>query len=97
MAVLIDIVGGKNNYSDKMEFICETDADVADLPTNCSPTSRARVIESGRNLVLNSEKKWKDYIPTSSEGGSTGSGSSVEVEVATDEDVAQLTNDVFGY
>ena len=72
------IVYGKNgmpyNYS---EFICDTDDDIATLPTNVNPTktnepcstcsigSKAFVIESKFLYMLNNEGKWKFIKATS--------------------------------
>jgi len=43
-----------------MELVCDTEADVSNLPTeNCEAGSSCLVIESSNVYILNSEKEWK--------------------------------------
>lgn len=48
---------GETLYGVK-EFMCDTAADVADLPINIRPGSLAMVIPTSEIYVLNSQKKW---------------------------------------
>ena len=42
------------------EMICDTEADVANLPTsNCEPGSTCLCIETSSVYILNSERVWK--------------------------------------
>lgn len=43
-----------------MELVCDTEVDVATLPTvNCEAGSTCLVIETSNVYVLNSKKEWK--------------------------------------
>lgn len=54
------------------EFLCDTDADLANLP-ECAPGSSAVSIESGTVKAVNTEGAWVPFAGSSS-GGGTGSG-----------------------
>lgn len=40
------------------EFVCDTDQDIATLPTDCAPGSTAIVIENGSVYMMNSKGEW---------------------------------------
>ena len=61
MQLAVSISGtGAPTFPAKKEFICDTAADIQDLPTECAPSSTALVIETGAILILNSAKEWKE-------------------------------------
>lgn len=40
------------------EYICDTEADIADIPTNCAPGSTIFVIETSNLYMLNTKGEW---------------------------------------
>lgn len=42
------------------EYICDTEADIADLPKSCVG-STALVVESGRIYMVNASGEWKPF------------------------------------
>ena len=42
------------------EYICDTDADVADLPQSC-PGSTALVCSSGKVYIVNASSNWVEF------------------------------------
>lgn len=56
------------------EFLCDTDADFANLPA-CDPGSSAVSVESGTVMVCNTEGVWSPFA-NSAGGGDSGGGSS---------------------
>lgn len=68
-------------YSAMEEFICDTEADVANLP-KCSCGSSARVIDTGNLYVVNASCKWT-LMPRSGGGGNND-----ELESALDDIIA---------
>ena len=83
------------NYS---EFVCDSDADVASLPTTankeCAVGSMAFVPSTGNTYVLNGSGEW---IQSQYSGGGGGGGKYVpDEDVATDEDIDEMIDDVFG-
>lgn len=41
------------------EYICDTPADLNDIPTDCEPGSTTLVISTSEVYILNTEKEWK--------------------------------------
>ena len=63
------------------DFICDTPADIKDLPSNgCAPGSTASVISTGDEYIMNSKGEW--ILKKS--GGSSGGGSGRDGESAYD-------------
>lgn len=94
----IHIKANKGVYPDNHEeFICDYLSDIPKLPTvGCVPGSEAFVIEDSSNLMLNNAKVWKKIIKTTSSGSSGGgSGTVTESNIATDEEIEDMLNEVF--
>ena len=53
-------VQGSNAYSGCKEYICDTDADVKNLP-KCCAGSTALVVESGKIYMVNASGEWKPF------------------------------------
>lgn len=86
-------------YADNhQEFICDNRSDIAMLPTQtsgrdkCPTASKAFVIEDSSNWMLNSEGVWRQIFISGS-GGSTGTVD--DVDVATDNEVESMLDEVF--
>lgn len=48
-------------YSDHVDFICDTEADISSLPTsNVSIGSRALVVENAHIYILGNDRAWTD-------------------------------------
>ena len=79
------------------EFVCDFTSDVDSLPTQqrgrdyCSTSSVAFVIEDSSKWMLNSEGQWVQVY-----GSGSGSGSEFDIDIATDEEVNSMFEDVFG-
>ena len=83
------------NYS---EFVCDSDADIASLPTTankeCAIGSKAYVPSTGNTYVLSGNGAW---VLSKYSGGSGGGGQYVpDDEIATDTDINEMIDDVFG-
>ena len=50
-----------NNSYGLNQYVCDTEEDVQNLPTNIKIHSIALVINSGRIYILNGEKKWVKF------------------------------------
>ena len=60
MAFYLKQQSNKNDYNYK-EFIVDTDADIADLPTEgIAPGSNCFVIETSTVYMLNNQNEWKE-------------------------------------
>lgn len=90
----IHIRANKGVYADShQEFICDYLSDAANLPVSrCVTGSTAFVIDGGIRLILNSKGKWVQFA---SSGSSSGGGTIDESNIATDEEVDDMLNDVF--
>ena len=77
------------------EFVCDYLADIGSLPTQnaeerkCPTGSRAFVIEDSTKWVLNSSGEWVQIYSGGSGGGIN------DLNIATDEEVDSMLNDVF--
>lgn len=94
----IHIKANKGVYPDNHEeFICDYLTDVAKLPTTgCVPGSEAFIIEDSSNLMLNNAGVWKKITKATSGGGtSSGGGTIDESNIATDEEIEYMLNEVF--
>lgn len=91
----IHIRANKGVYADShQEFVCDYLSDVANLPViSCVTGSTAFVIDGGIRLMLNGEGKWVQL--SSSSSSSSGGGTVDESNIATDEEVEDMLNDVF--
>lgn len=58
----------KVRYGQK-EFVVDFESDVATLPTNCEPGSKALVIETSQYYMLNHNKQWVKVYLTSGNSG----------------------------
>lgn len=58
------------------QFLCDTEADVANLPSGGTPGSTAYVIASGQRYILNHTKDWVLVSTASSSSGNGGNGGS---------------------
>lgn len=70
------------------EFICDTVADVANLPTEKNkvyPGSAALVASTGDIYVLNASRKWVLFG-----AGDSGSGEGVDIDLANQEDIDKM-------
>lgn len=73
MGIKVGHYRGKNPFYNAKEFLCDYEADLANLPTDCGVGSTARVIETSKVYMLNSAGEWiKQSSPTG--GGSTEGG-----------------------
>ena len=54
-------INGKPVYG-IYDYVCDTQEDLSFLPTGCAPGSLAYVIETGNIYVMNSLKKWVEFI-----------------------------------
>lgn len=68
---------GNKTFYGTSDFLCDYVSDVANLPTNRKPGSRAFVIENGRQYILNSAKQWI-LQPVYSSGSGDSSGGDIE-------------------
>lgn len=50
---------GEHSTAYVTEYVADTTADVADLPTNNAPGSTCIVIETADVYMLNNKKEWK--------------------------------------
>ena len=57
---LIDEIYCPYTRSKRKEFICDTDADVANLPKSCAG-STALVVESGKYFMVNASGEWAEF------------------------------------
>lgn len=48
-----------NNY---VEFICDTESDIENLPTDNSPGSTAFVVDTAKVYMLNNQKEWVSLL-----------------------------------
>lgn len=48
-----------NNY---VEFVCDTENDISNLPEDCSPGSIAFVIEGAKVYMFNNSKEWVSLL-----------------------------------
>lgn len=93
----IHIKANKGVYPDNHEeFICDSLSDIAKLPTaGCIPGSEAFVIEDSSNFMLNNANVWKKIIKVTSDGGASGGDTIDESNIATDEEVENMLDEVF--
>jgi len=59
MGVYMSKQSNRTDYNLR-EYILDTTADVASLPTTDAPGSTAFVIETGTALMLNTQGEWKE-------------------------------------
>lgn len=97
----------KRNFDTRYcTFYIDSNNDIPSLPTNnesgkgelslsapCSIGSVARDA-AGKRYTLNGNNKWVVFTTNSGLGGSEAGGE-IDVEVATDEEVADMLDDVF--
>lgn len=57
---LMEIQSEKSAPEYKCEYLCDTEADVQNLP-NCAPSSTAIVIESGSVYMVNTAGEWVKF------------------------------------
>lgn len=88
---------GKENFPyNYSEFLCDSESDIANLPTskkdsdaedgiipNCSPGSKAIVVETKKVYILNNADEWVYLYDC---GGNGGGGGTISVDVATPEE-----------
>lgn len=60
-----------------VKFLCDYQSDVANLPTNRGPGSKATVIENGNVYVLNAEHQWILQPKTGSGGDIPSPGDTI--------------------
>lgn len=70
---------GKVSYN-LTDFVLDTEDDVANLPIDRAPGSKAFVIDTKTSYILNSHREWKK-IPSSSSGGEGG------IDILTKEEI----------
>ena len=66
----------------RKEYICDTDADIANLPKDDNPGSAALIAANGNLYILNCQKEWIK------QGGSS------EVESGSSEEIIKLQNQI---
>lgn len=95
-------VSYKGTYVDThQEFVCDTVEDIANLPTQftvgdtCPMGSKALVISDGSEWRLNSQGKWVKLPNNNGSGGSSGGGSIDNDNIATDEEIEEMLDEVF--
>ena len=69
--------GGKRAYYTH-EYIVDVQADIANLPTDVNPGSKAFVIADSTYYMLNHQHKWIKVNLANGSGGGSGSDPSVE-------------------
>ena len=83
--------GAANHLYNYSEFICDTEADIADLPTskkkmpddsNCCAGSQALVLDTQKKYVLNNQDEWIEIVAL----GKIGSGLVSDADIATTEE-----------
>lgn len=57
---LMEIPVDKSTPEYVCEYLCDSDSDVASLPT-CAPSSTAIVIDSGALYIVNTSGKWAKF------------------------------------
>lgn len=76
------------------EFLCDTVADIADLPTTkktdqygtaCCAGSKAYVVDNGAKYILNHNDEWK-LIPSSGNNSSSGETTITDDMIATQDE-----------
>lgn len=75
MGIKIGHYRGKNPFYNAKEFLCDYEADVANLPTDCGVGSIARVIETSNIYMFNGAGEW---IKQSSNNGGGGGNDPVD-------------------
>ena len=83
--------GAANHLYNYSEFICDTEADIADLPTfkkkmpdgsNCCAGSQALVLDTQKKYMLNNQDEWIEIVDL----GKIGSGLVSDADIATTEE-----------
>lgn len=69
--ITVGVNTGKKPFYNMAEYLCDYQSDVANLPTNRGPGSKATVIENGNVYVLNAEHQW--ILQPKTGGGDTPS------------------------
>lgn len=66
-------------YARGQYYVCDTEADIKDLPTNRRPGTIAKVLDPSATYALNSSGEWIQQSSGSTSGGSGGSTQDIHV------------------
>lgn len=94
MAISIASTSGVVEYGVR-HYVLDSKQDLDKLRTTDKMGSTAYIIADQEWFILSGEKKWEPYKPCSGGGGDEGGDVDPDLDIATQEEVNEMIDDVF--